>query len=183
MLNIERHFKSLAAVDDDLRQTDLHSIGGLFLEESAPASFVSLICPKSSVRVTVGCSDRGIRRRRSPGRRRRGGFLSVTLSSINDDGGGPGRFGEELSSSSVLGNVEVKNVESENEGEGGMLGLQEVVREEENGVLRRGGGGTFNTAKHLWAGAVAAMVSRFVKLLCFIFLIFSCFYNRMKISK
>lgn len=164
MLNIERHIKSLAAVNDDLRPNNLHSIGGLFLEESAPASFVSLIYPKNSVRATDGCSYRGIRRRRLVGGGRRGGFLSVTLSSINDDGGGPGRYGEELSSSSVLGNVEEKIVESENEGESNMLALQEVVREEEIGVLKRGGGGTFNTAKHLWAGAVAAMVSRFVNL-------------------
>ncbi|KAL8475103.1 hypothetical protein ACS0TY_030762 [Phlomoides rotata] len=160
MLNIEHHLKSLAAVNDDPRHNNLHSIGGLFLEESAPASFVSLISPKNSVRATDGCSYRRIRRRRLVGERRRGGFLSVTLSSINDSGGGHGRYGEELSSSSVLGNEEEKNVESENEGESNMLSLQEVVLEEKSGVLRRRGGGTFNTAKHLWAGAVAAMVSR-----------------------
>lgn len=164
MLNLEHHFRSLVTVNDDLRQNNLHSIGGLFLEESAPASFVSSIYPqKNSVGATVGCSYRRSRRRGLiRGGRRGRGFFSVTLSSINDDGGGQGSNGEELSVSSVLGNVGEKNVESENEGESEMLALKEVVREDKSGVLRRGGGGTLNTAKHLWAGAAAAMVSRFV---------------------
>lgn len=154
------------AANDDSSQYDSHSIGGLFLEESAPASFVSLIYPeKNSLCATVSCSSARSRRRGliGSGRRRRGGFLSVTLSSTNDCGaGGEGSPGDELSVSSVLGNVAEKRVESENEGESETLSLKEVVGEEKSGVLREGGGGTLNTAKHLWAGAVAAMVSRSV---------------------
>lgn len=158
MLNLEHHFGSLASVNDDLRQNNLR-IGGLFLEDSAPASFVSLIsAKKNAVAAEDGCSCRRSRRRGlDVGRRRRRGFISVTLSSINGDGGGGQRsYGEALTVSSVLGNVGEKNVESDNEGENDVLVLKEVAR----GERRRGGGGTFNTAKHLWAGAVAAMVSR-----------------------
>lgn len=159
MLNLEHHFRSSVSVNDDLRQNNLR-IGGLFLEESAPASFVSLISSKkNTVAAAVGCSYRRNRGRGlDEGRRQRRGFISVTLSSINGDGGdGQGRYGKQLSVSSVLGNVGEKNVECENEGENDVLVLSEVVREEKR---RGGGGGTFNTAKHLWAGAVAAMVSR-----------------------
>lgn len=160
MLSLEHHFGG--SVNDDLRKNSLR-ISGLFLEESAPALFVSLISPKkNSIAAAAGCSHRRSRRRGLGGCRRRSrGFISLTLSSINGDGGGGGRgrCGEELSVSSVLGNVGEKNVESENEDEKEVLVLKEVVREEKNGGS---GGGTFNTAKHLWAGAVAAMVSRFV---------------------
>lgn len=159
MLNLEHHFRSSVSVNDDLRLNNLR-IGGLFLEESAPASFVSLISSKknTTVAAAVGCSRRRNRRRGVDGGRPQGrGFISVTLSSINGDGGGgQGSYGKQLSVSSVLGNVGEKNVESETEGENDVLVLREDVREEK----RRGG--TFNTAKHLWAGAVAAMVSRTV---------------------
>ncbi|KAL7131562.1 hypothetical protein ABFS83_12G011800 [Erythranthe nasuta] len=138
MLHLEHQFRGLVAVSDDSPQNNLHSIGGLFLEESAPASLVSLICSKKSAAcATVSCSSwRGFIGDRRP--RRRGGFLSVTVSST-DDGGG-----DEFSVSSVLGNGEGK---SENEGESETLSFKEKS-------------GTWNTANHLWAGAVAAMVSR-----------------------
>lgn len=177
MLSVERSF--WGTVNDDLRRNNL-CVGGLFLEESAPASFVSLISPKKDAvaAAVVGCSHRRSRRRGlGGGRRRSRGFISLTLSSINGDGGGGGggggrgRCGEELSVSSVLGNVGEKNVESENEDEKEVLVLKEVVREEKN---RGGGGSTFNTAKHLWAGAVAAMVSRFVLFLLYSSSIYSC---------
>ncbi|GFP84841.1 probable mitochondrial adenine nucleotide transporter btl3 [Phtheirospermum japonicum] len=103
-----------------------------------------MISPKKShLRSSVRCSSWRIRRRGLIGggerRRRRGGFLSVTLSSINDDGdGGEGSCAESET-----------------------VAFKELAREEEKrGVIRRGGVGTLNTAKHLWAGAVAAMVSR-----------------------
>ncbi|KAK4411674.1 putative mitochondrial adenine nucleotide transporter BTL3 [Sesamum angolense] len=161
MLNLEHYFTSLAVVNDDLNWKNAHLIGGLFLEESAPASFVALISPKNnSFSGTVWCSSRRSRRRWLVGGRRRGGFSSVTLSSVNDDGGGEGSYGGELSVSSVLGNVGEKIGDSENEGEREKVACKEVVREGKSAVLKGGGGGTFNTAKHLWAGAVAAMVSR-----------------------
>ncbi|KAL0396568.1 UNVERIFIED_CONTAM: putative mitochondrial adenine nucleotide transporter BTL3 [Sesamum calycinum] len=150
-----------AVVNDDLNRKNAHLIGGLFLEESAPASFVALISPKNnSFSGTVWCSSRRSRRRWLVGGRRRGGFSSVTLSSVNDDGGGEGSYGGELSVSSVLGNVGEKIGDSENEGEREKVACKEVVREGKSAILKGGGGGTFNTAKHLWAGAVAAMVSR-----------------------
>ncbi|XP_042042527.1 probable mitochondrial adenine nucleotide transporter BTL3 [Salvia splendens] len=159
MLNLERHFRSSLSLHGDLRSNNFR-IGGLFLEESPPPSFVSLISPKSAAATAAaGCSCRRSRRRGLDGGRRSGrGFISVTLSSIDGDGGG-GResCGGGLSVSSVLGNVGEKNVESENEDEDEVLVLKEVVGEEKKS---RGGGGTFNTARHLWAGAVAAMVSR-----------------------
>lgn len=157
MLNLERHFRSSLSLHGDLRSNNFRT-GGLFLEESPPPSFVSLISPKSAA---AGCSCRRSRRRGLDGGRRSGrGFISVTLSSIDGDGGGGGRegCGGGLSVSSVLGNVGEKNVESENEDEDEVLVLKEVVGEEKKS--RGGGGGTFNTARHLWAGAVAAMVSR-----------------------
>ncbi|KAK4489162.1 hypothetical protein RD792_004956 [Penstemon davidsonii] len=146
MLNLEHYIRSLVSVKDELPQNYYFhsSIGGLFLDESAPASFVSLISRKSnSLPAAISFSSR--RKRLVSGesrRRRRGRFCSVTLSSItdsSDDGEG------------ILGNVGEKSGESENE----ML----VKEEAEKGRVR-GGGGTLNTAKHLWAGAVAAMVSR-----------------------
>ncbi|KAL2246607.1 probable mitochondrial adenine nucleotide transporter BTL3 [Sesamum indicum] len=159
MLNLEHYFTSLAVVNDDMHRKNVHLIGGLFLEESAPASFVALISPKNNCfSATVCCSFRRSRRRGVVGGRRRGGFSSVTLSSVNDDGGGS--YGEELSVSSVLGNVGEKIGDSENEGESEKVAFKEVIREGKSGVLKGGGGGTLNTAKHLWAGAVAAMVSR-----------------------
>ncbi|PIN18926.1 Mitochondrial solute carrier protein [Handroanthus impetiginosus] len=161
MLNLEHYFGSLVKVNDDLRKNNLHSIGGLFLDESAPASFVSVIwLKKNSVAATVWCSSRRSRRRRLLGGGRRGRFLSVTLSSINGDEGGEGRYDEKLSVTSALGNVGERCGESENEDESETVAFEEVVGEEKGGVLRGGGAGTLNTAKHLWAGAVAAMVSR-----------------------
>ncbi|XP_042038611.1 probable mitochondrial adenine nucleotide transporter BTL3 [Salvia splendens] len=155
MLNLERHFRSSLSLHDDLRGNNFR-IGGLFLEESPPPSFVSLISPKSA--AAAGCSCRRRRRRGLDGGRQSSrGFISVTLSSINGDGGRES-CGGGLSVSSVLGNVGEKNVESESEDENKVLVLKEVVGEEKKST--GGGGGTFNSARHLWAGAVAAMVSR-----------------------
>ncbi|KVI04025.1 Mitochondrial carrier domain-containing protein [Cynara cardunculus var. scolymus] len=110
--------------------------GGLFLESasvpSSIASFVSLHTTGSI--VSISCSSR---RRRTRRRRGGGGFLSVTLS-IKD-----GSVGE---SSVILG--------GENENENG----EKHLEEEEIKVQKQGG--AFNTTKHLWAGAIAAMVSR-----------------------
>ncbi|KAL6526421.1 hypothetical protein OROHE_015430 [Orobanche hederae] len=164
MLNLEHYIGSLVKVNDELRQTNLHPIGGLFLEESAPASLVSLIIPKKRHhRTGVRCS-RAIRSRRGlggdGGRRHRGAFLSATLSSSSGDGGGVGE-GSCADELAVKGNAGEKSGVTENEGESETVAFKEVVREgEKRGVLRGGVGVTFNTAKHLWAGAVAAMVSR-----------------------
>ncbi|KAH6782102.1 hypothetical protein C2S51_007395 [Perilla frutescens var. frutescens] len=126
----------------------------------------------------AGYSYRSSRRRGlDVGRRRKQVFISVMLSSINGDGGGgQGIYSDALSVSSVLGNVVEKNVESENEVENDVLVLKEVAREEKH----RGGGGTFNTAKHLWAALLLpwyqASRSRMLKLvgICII-----CFVSKL----
>ncbi|XP_076908829.1 putative mitochondrial adenine nucleotide transporter BTL3 [Bidens hawaiensis] len=88
-------------------EPSLHFVkGGLFLEESS--SFVS-------IHYTTCCSLRLSRPARV-------GFLSVTLSSVNDP--------------------------------------QPDESEHKHLLLEVKQGGAFNTTKHLWAGAVAAMVSR-----------------------
>ncbi|KAL0289971.1 UNVERIFIED_CONTAM: putative mitochondrial adenine nucleotide transporter BTL3 [Sesamum angustifolium] len=135
MLNLEHYLTSLAVVNDDLNRKNAHLIGGLFLEESAPVSFVALFSPKNNSFS---------------------GRFGVLLGGV----AGGGSYGGELSVSSVLGNVGEKIGDSENEGEREKVACKEVVREGKSAVLKGGGGGTFNTAKHLWAGAVAAMVSR-----------------------
>ena len=60
-------------------------------------------------------------------------------------------FGQE--SSGVLGQSGERRSEEE------VVTFEEVKKEE---VRFGGGGGALNISKHLWAGAVAAMVSRFV---------------------
>ncbi|XP_073155062.1 probable mitochondrial adenine nucleotide transporter BTL3 [Henckelia pumila] len=145
MLNLEHYLRKSIAVNDDLIYGNLNSVGGLFLHESAPASFVSLIAQPS---------------RRSRGRnlscvgRRRGVFLSVSASSI--------KHGElPVTVSGVLESGGENSEETESEGGNENLSICEIVKEDKSDVvLKSGGGGTFNTAKHLWAGAVAAMVSR-----------------------
>ncbi|EPS63780.1 hypothetical protein M569_11001, partial [Genlisea aurea] len=110
---------------------------GLFLQDSVPASFVSSISTKRSLpRVTWGSS---VKLRRRDLREER--FLSVTLSSINGDASG------ELSESTHL---KERNSDVE----------REIVKESKPSVAKQRQGSALNTAKHLWAGAVAAMVSR-----------------------
>lgn len=71
-------------------------------------------------------------------RRGRGRFLSVTLSDSNE----------------ILGqNGEAAVAESE-------VRVCQEVEKAEKGKPHGGGQGALNTTKHLWAGAVAAMVSR-----------------------
>ena len=70
-------------------------------------------------------------------------FLSVALSMKDGGSGGEGFVGE----SGVI-------LENENENEIG----EKCLKEEEIKVQKQGG--ALNTTKHLWAGAIAAMVSR-----------------------
>lgn len=115
--------------------------GGLFLEESVTcvsiaSSFVSLQNYNNSVAqpLLVSCS---LRRR---GRRNRGvGFLSL---SVKDESQG---FVGGDCDTSILGNEDKEKEENV------------VVKLEEKQKQQKG---AFNTTKHLWAGAVAAMVSR-----------------------
>lgn len=142
--------------------------GGLFLEPSVPASFVSFVCQKScpansSCLSSVSCGRRRGRRRRgingggcgevvgfwSAGGGGSGRFLSVTLSTTKvSEGEGNGEILEESEEKRVTGEaVAIQKVENENS--------REKVK-----VHGRKGKKALNTAKHLWAGAVAAMVSR-----------------------
>ncbi|XP_027074548.2 probable mitochondrial adenine nucleotide transporter BTL3 [Coffea arabica] len=133
--------------------------GGLFLEPSIPSSFVSLVNPNNSSNSLslVGVSCSGDRRSRRRSRRRgivacggsgSGRFLSVTLSTVKGGEGGEG-IGE------VLLQDAGKSVECETpafeEGE---------KKKEGESKVREVKGKALNTVKHLWAGAVAAMVSR-----------------------
>ncbi|KAK4353085.1 hypothetical protein RND71_028603 [Anisodus tanguticus] len=105
---------------------------GLFVEQSAPRSFVSLIGNNKSLyrRRGIGFEASGTG----------GRFLSVTVS-VN---GGGNEFHEDS---------------GETAAESGMPVCREVEKMEEKKVLS-GGDAAFNTTKHLWAGAVAAAVSR-----------------------
>ncbi|XP_004237388.1 probable mitochondrial adenine nucleotide transporter BTL3 isoform X1 [Solanum lycopersicum] len=106
--------------------------GGSLFEDSARESFVSLISMENC--FPSKCM---LRARRSSWRGR-GRFLSVTLSDSNE----------------ILGkNGEAAVAESE-------VNVCKEVEKVEKGKLHGGGGGAFNTTKHLWSGAVAAMVSR-----------------------
>ncbi|CAK9163249.1 unnamed protein product [Ilex paraguariensis] len=128
--------------------------GGLFLESLTPSSWVSFITDQNTSSLRVSCS---LRRsigneffRRGMGRGRGcEGFLSVSLS-IKENGEG---FVQE--SREILGQNEGKNSEDE------AIAIAEVEKHEkvEKGRLR-GGEAALNTSKHLWAGALAAMVSR-----------------------
>lgn len=116
--------------------------GGLFLEPAAPPSILNTLTGKS---------------RRRPGFRGGTGsgelFLSVSLS-VGE------KKGDEVNGNSgdclVINGSKVGSVEG---GGGGAT----LARRRGVGFGRQG---AVNTTKHLWAGAVAAMVSRFVLFIC-----------------
>lgn len=117
-------------------------LGGLFLHpnHTLPPNFLSLI-PHSR-------SGRGLRKTvRFEGLRGGGGgrglFLSVSFSINGTEGDGDEGYVRE--SGQVLG----------------QNGIKKSTEEEEAAVvLDKKGSGAMNTTKHLWSGAVAAMVSR-----------------------
>ncbi|XP_022741470.1 probable mitochondrial adenine nucleotide transporter BTL3 [Durio zibethinus] len=131
-------------------------LGGLFLNDQTPpsslVSFISLKTQKSLVNNNDNLSlgscflggGKSSKTLRSFEPRRGGGkggwFLSVSLSR---DEGYVGESGE------TWGQNGGKNLEEE-----------ELVEEEKEKVKVRKGSGALNTTKHLWSGAVAAMVSR-----------------------
>ncbi|MBA0860917.1 hypothetical protein Goshw_022474, partial [Gossypium schwendimanii] len=125
-------------------------LGGLFLnDQTLPSSFVSFIslkaqkCPVDKddnlCFLGGGKSTKTLRfvKSRRDGRGRVGWFLSVSLSS---EEGYVGESGESW-------------------GQNGDKNLEEVEMVEEE--KEKKGSGALNTTKHLWAGAVGAMVSRF----------------------
>lgn len=129
-------------------------LGGLFLGDGVICpSFVSLISSKIKVRSSSCYSASKLRfedRRRGSKVYKAGLFLSVSLS-IKGSEEEAGYVKESRESSGENG--EEKNLEEEN-------ALVFAKQEKKKKVELRSGSAALNTTKHLWAGAVAAMVSR-----------------------
>lgn len=161
MLGLELWLNDFISPGSQLQPDPIHfRTGGLFLDPDVPSSIASFISLHNTCSAGASKSVSCWRRRSVTAgmevyRRGNGGFLSVSLS-IKDGGGGGGGEGFVLESSQVLGqNGEEKSSESET------AAFEEVEEKEGKVVSRvRGKGGALNTTKHLWAGAVAAMVSR-----------------------
>ncbi|GAY59543.1 hypothetical protein CUMW_195270 [Citrus unshiu] len=120
------------------------AFGGLFLDQTTalPPSFVSLINTHSLGNQTL----------RFVHQRRRGcGFLSVSLSM---KGSGEGYVGESTESWGQNGNSKGGEEEDDEEVEEQMVAFKGGKKVEEKQL------GAYNTTKHLFAGAVAAAVSR-----------------------
>ncbi|KAL5558998.1 hypothetical protein UlMin_035209 [Ulmus minor] len=108
-------------------------VGGLFLEPTISKSFLQLVSSREQSLSLVAVS--GSRFKLVGG----GGFLSVSLRSdgiVRETKRGFGRNGDEGSEEAVV---------------------EERKKKKKVGVR---GGAAMNTTKHLWAGAIAAMVSR-----------------------
>lgn len=135
--------------------------GGLFLDDALPSCFVAVVPRKSGPFKSLGVISRrrvnngGVKGR---GRFGNGVFLSVSLSVKGNEGDG----GCLLDSAKLLGNNNGEKVE----------GIE--VEEKEKGKVK--GSGALNTTKHLWAGAVSAMVSRSLFISLFWFYYFILFY-------
>lgn len=124
----------------DKPRTSTFCSGGLFLDPSTlPSSVINTI---SGEFRCYSC--------RPYSRRKRAGFLSLSLSIKGKD--------EVITNSAQCAAVS-----------GGTESTEAVLRAEKRVKVRLRGRGAVNTTKHLWAGAVAAMVSR-----CFFFV--SVFY-------
>ncbi|KAK9271305.1 hypothetical protein L1049_026895 [Liquidambar formosana] len=132
--------------------------GGLFLESTVPSSFIHSISLKSYSACASGLVSSSLSRREPVvfGVFRRGnevpagvcgGFLSVSLRS------GDGFVKE--SKVHLLGDSD-NGVEEAARFEGGNAAFEEGKKKK----VRVRGSGAMNTTKHLWSGAIAAMVSR-----------------------
>jgi hypothetical protein len=149
------------------------TLGGIFLEPTVYSSTVNFISHKcSSITISNPISFYkhtnfgGLKR----GRRSRGinevvvSGVFLTVSLRND-----GLLQE--SKVCLVQNEDSKSLEEEDKvAEGGNI----VLESKENRKVKARGGFAMNTTKHLWAGAIAAMVSRFL-LLVSLFLIFLTF--------
>jgi hypothetical protein len=137
---------------------------GLFLDAGDAAAHGALLAAMPGCSASFGAGARSRRRRGSPP-----GFLSLTMSVKGSRGFAPGsvgllagaeeKGGAEEAEALVAGKKAVEEVAA---AEGDVLVLQE--KEEEKDV--RAGAGAMNMTKHLWAGAVAAMVSRYSRIVC-----------------
>ena len=153
--------------------------GGLFLEPTISSSFVRLISTRISANGVSSSFDSssvhsrthvvigGCRRERRVSKAFGSGFLSVSLGS---DG-----FAQE--STGFL----VRNGDKGSEEGPRFHGGNAVVEEgEKRDEVRVGDTGAMNATKHLWAGAVSAMVSRsvFFTFIYYFFLFFP-FHSRL----
>lgn len=135
----ESHVSFSTVYDSDWRSNLLVN-GGLFLEPTAPSTILHLISSKTSSNEILGKNSGalGVSWRKSSAQLSvSGDFLSVSLRS---DG-----FVQEPN----LRLVQNKSPEEINN-----------VATKRGEIIRERQGGAVNTTKHLWAGAIAAMVSR-----------------------
>ncbi|KAG9451521.1 hypothetical protein H6P81_011486 [Aristolochia fimbriata] len=143
MLRFQPDLKKSIALQTS-EERDPVFVGGLFLESSVPPSFLASVgIRNSTVSLPDSCRRRAVDLRVLRGVN--GGFLSISLSIKGNEG-----FVQ--ASSQLLGQNEEKHEE------------KSVVEEEEvvgkKLLYQQPSAGAMNTTKHLWAGAVAAMVSR-----------------------
>lgn len=126
--------------------------GGLFLEPAVPPGLLSSVSfRRSSGPAPRLCCSNG--RAVIWGLRTGGGFLSVSLSI---------KEGERFVRESTVGLLEPngEKVVSSEEASEEKHQIREMGEEKKKVVVQGAGAGAMNTTKHLWAGAVSAMVSR-----------------------
>ncbi|KAG5245818.1 mitochondrial adenine nucleotide transporter BTL [Salix suchowensis] len=151
-------FQTLSSIDSTPSSSTSSTLGGIFLEPAVSSSLVNFISHKcSSITISNPISfykhaNFGVLKRRRSGSNEvmvSGVFLSVSLR--ND-----GLLQE--SKVCLVQNEDSKGLEEEEEkmAEGGNI----VLESKENRKVKARGGFAMNTTKHLWAGAIAAMVSR-----------------------
>lgn len=134
----------------DASESFCFTTGGLFLQQSLPFASLRTSPDHASRYFSMTCRSDVF----GCGSRRRGMFMSVSLSSV--------KASVECVDQEP-GNILRKNGDR-NISEDEMMAFKmvdegEKVKKEK--VKLRGGASAFNTTKHLWAGAVSAMVSRF----------------------
>lgn len=147
MRGLEIWFHDLIAWDESQLQTHTHlqTNGGLFLENSV-VSYGWLAADEST-------------RRRDNRSYSAGGFMSVSLSTK----GNTSHYVQDSNAALMVAQDRYKNVDNSNfvdETTSFEMG-NEYLKKRKEKVKLSGGASAFNTSKHLWAGAVSAMVSRF----------------------
>uniref|UniRef100_A0A6N2LU17 Mitochondrial adenine nucleotide transporter BTL3 n=1 Tax=Salix viminalis TaxID=40686 RepID=A0A6N2LU17_SALVM len=151
-------FQTLSSIDSTPSSSTSSTLGGIFLEPAVSSSLVNFISHKcSSITISNPISFYkhanfgGLKRGRSGSNEVMvsGVFLSVSLR--ND-----GLLQE--SKVCLVQNEDSKSLEEEDNkmAEGGNI----VLESKENRKVKARRGFAMNTTKHLWAGAIAAMVSR-----------------------
>ncbi|GAA0154839.1 mitochondrial carrier protein [Lithospermum erythrorhizon] len=161
MLNLGHWLQNLEVPENDslfLNSFDISGVtGGLFLESSSPSSFISLIFSKKSDfsdvgslnnSLTIGGGGGSMGRRRRRGRRVGLRFGSVRVSI--DEGREDERDREREGFTKCIGFIGEESDKTT------------LYEEVESRVEKKLKSEAVNTAMHLWAGAVAAMVSRTV---------------------